>query len=196
MKKKALFICGSLNQTTQLHQIAKELPEVEQRFTPFYGDAIVDGLRRLGLIETSIGGNKRRAWCTDYLTKHGLTIDLHGARGDYDLVVTCTDMLVPENIRRPEAITELDQVSRQKFEEAFAQINAHFATAFQTLFGGGIGQMRLSEPDSAGDAGIDIAAQPLGKRLQNVLLLSGGEKALSALSLLVGLRLAVGVLMV
>ena len=86
-----------------------------------------------------------------------------------------------------QAITELDQVSRQKFEEAFAVINAHFATAFQTLFGGGTGQMRLSEADSAGDAGIDIAAQPPGKRLQNVLLLSGGEKALTALALLIAI---------
>ncbi len=86
-----------------------------------------------------------------------------------------------------QAITELDQVSRQKFEEAFAIINTHFATAFQTLFGGGTGQMRLSEADSAGDAGIDIAAQPPGKRLQNVLLLSGGEKALTALALLIAI---------
>jgi chromosome segregation protein len=85
------------------------------------------------------------------------------------------------------AITELDEVSRQKFEEAFAVINTHFATAFQTLFGGGTGQMRLSEPDSSGEAGIEIAAQPPGKRLQNVLLLSGGEKALTALALLIAI---------
>ncbi len=84
-----------------------------------------------------------------------------------------------------QTIGELDQISRQKFEEAFAIINSHFATAFQTLFGGGTGQMRLSEPDSSGEAGIDIAAQPPGKRLQNVLLLSGGEKALAALALLI-----------
>lgn len=84
-----------------------------------------------------------------------------------------------------QTITELDQVSRQKFEEAFAIINTHFASAFQMLFGGGTGQMRLSEPDSAGEAGIDIAAQPPGKRLQNILLLSGGEKALAALALLI-----------
>jgi len=84
-----------------------------------------------------------------------------------------------------QTITELDQVSRQKFEEAFAIINTHFAGAFQTLFGGGTGQMRLSEPDSSGEAGIDIAAQPPGKRLQNILLLSGGEKALAALALLI-----------
>ena len=84
-----------------------------------------------------------------------------------------------------QAIVELDQVCRQKFEEAFAFINQHFATAFTTLFGGGHGEMRLSEPDSSGEAGIDIAAQPPGKRLQNVLLLSGGEKALTALALLI-----------
>jgi len=82
-------------------------------------------------------------------------------------------------------INELDQVSRQKFEEAFQVINSNFAIAFHTLFGGGHGEMRLSEPDSSGDAGIDIVAQPPGKRLQNVLLLSGGEKALTALSLLI-----------
>ncbi|MGH9738261.1 MAG: chromosome segregation protein SMC, partial [Candidatus Acidiferrales bacterium] len=82
-------------------------------------------------------------------------------------------------------INELDQVSRQKFEEAFQFINANFATAFHTLFGGGHGEMRLSEPDSSGDSGIDIVAQPPGKKLQNVLLLSGGEKALTALALLI-----------
>ena len=84
-----------------------------------------------------------------------------------------------------QTIGELDQISRQKFEEAFAIINGHFANAFQTLFGGGTGQMRLSEPDSSGESGIDIATQPPGKRLQNVLLLSGGEKALAALALLI-----------
>jgi len=84
-----------------------------------------------------------------------------------------------------QTIGELDQISRQKFEEAFAIINTHFANAFQALFGGGTGQMRLSEPDSSGEPGIDIATQPPGKRLQNVLLLSGGEKALAALALLI-----------
>jgi chromosome segregation protein len=85
------------------------------------------------------------------------------------------------------AITELDEVSRQKFEEAFMAINANFAEAFRALFGGGTGEMRLTEVDSSGDAGIDVAAQPPGKRLQNVLLLSGGEKALTALALLIAI---------
>ena len=86
-----------------------------------------------------------------------------------------------------QAITELDQVCKQKFEQAFAIINENFATAFHTLFGGGTGEMRLSEPDSSGEPGIDVVAQPPGKRLQNVLLLSGGEKAMTALALLIAI---------
>jgi chromosome segregation protein len=86
-----------------------------------------------------------------------------------------------------QAITELDEVCKQKFEEAFTIINQNFATAFHTLFGGGTGEMRLSEPDSSGEPGIDVVAQPPGKRLQNVLLLSGGEKAMTALALLIAI---------
>ena len=84
-------------------------------------------------------------------------------------------------------IAELDQVSRERFEAAFAAINTSFAEAFRTLFGGGTGEMRLTEPDSSGDAGIDVIVQPPGKRLQNVLLLSGGEKAMTALALLIAI---------
>jgi chromosome segregation protein len=84
-----------------------------------------------------------------------------------------------------QAIRELDQVSRERFEKAFEIINRNFAETFQTLFGGGTGQLRLTEPDSSGECGLEMVAQPPGKRLQNVLLLSGGEKALTALALLV-----------
>ena len=83
-----------------------------------------------------------------------------------------------------QAIKEIDQISKQQFMEAFKAINEYFAESFKTLFGGGIGQMRLSD-ESDPDSGLDIVAQPPGKRLQNVLLLSGGEKALAALALLI-----------
>jgi chromosome segregation protein len=85
-----------------------------------------------------------------------------------------------------QAIREIDQVSRQQFLEAFQAINGYFAETFRTLFGGGVGQMRLTD-ELDPDSGIDIAAQPPGKRLQNVLLLSGGEKALAALALLIAI---------
>ncbi len=85
-----------------------------------------------------------------------------------------------------QAIREIDQVSRQQFLEAFKAINVYFAESFRVLFGGGIGEMRLSDENDA-DSGIDLVAQPPGKRLQNVLLLSGGEKAMAALALLIAI---------
>jgi chromosome segregation protein len=85
------------------------------------------------------------------------------------------------------AIKELDLITRERFEQAFAAINGNFTTAFHTIFGGGTAEMRLTEPDSSGEAGIDIVASPPGKRLQNVLLLSGGEKAMTALALLIAI---------
>ncbi|MBV8890761.1 MAG: chromosome segregation protein SMC, partial [Acidobacteria bacterium] len=84
-------------------------------------------------------------------------------------------------------IKEIDSVSRQKFEEAFHRINANFQHTFQKLFGGGQAFMRLTDEENSADSGIDVVASPPGKKLQNVLLLSGGEKALTALSLLVGI---------
>jgi chromosome segregation protein len=86
-----------------------------------------------------------------------------------------------------QAILELDLVSREKFELAFNAINHNFSEAFHTIFGGGTAEMRLTEVDSSGDAGIDVVASPPGKRLQNILLLSGGEKAMTALALLIAI---------
>ncbi len=86
-----------------------------------------------------------------------------------------------------QAITELDLASREKFEQAFAAVNYNFSEAFHTIFGGGTAEMRLTEPDSSGDPGIDVVASPPGKRLQNILLLSGGEKAMTALALLIAI---------
>ena len=84
-------------------------------------------------------------------------------------------------------IKEIDTFSRQKFEEAFNKINENFQVTFKKLFGGGSAFMRLTDIENAAESGIDVVASPPGKRLQNVLLLSGGEKALTALSLLVGI---------
>jgi len=98
-RPRVLFIGGSLNQTTQMHAVARELPECEARFTPFYGGVAVDTMRRLGLIEMTIGGDRLRGRCLDYLRQQGLRLDMHGREGGYDLVVTCTDLCIPSNIR-------------------------------------------------------------------------------------------------
>ncbi len=85
------------------------------------------------------------------------------------------------------SIREIDGITRTKFDEAFARINENFAQTFNKLFNGGQAFMKLTDEDNSAESGIDIVASPPGKKLQNVLLLSGGEKALTALSLLVGI---------
>jgi chromosome segregation protein len=85
------------------------------------------------------------------------------------------------------SIREIDQVSRVKFDAAFEVINRNFGAAFAKLFGGGQAFMHLNDAEDTAESGIDIVASPPGKKLQNIMLLSGGEKALTALSLLVGI---------
>jgi len=86
-----------------------------------------------------------------------------------------------------ETIKEIDQISQTKFDEAFTQINANFGTVFARLFQGGQAMLRVSDEENQAESGLDIVVSPPGKKLQNVLLLSGGEKALTALALLVGI---------
>ncbi|MDE3149368.1 MAG: AAA family ATPase, partial [Acidobacteriota bacterium] len=86
-----------------------------------------------------------------------------------------------------ETIKEIDQISRTKFDEAFAKINENFGQVFARLFHGGQAFLRLTDAENQAESGLDIVVSPPGKKLQNVLLLSGGEKALTALALLVGI---------
>jgi chromosome segregation protein len=83
-----------------------------------------------------------------------------------------------------EAIQKIEKTTRERFEEAFAVINANFEQTFTTLFGGGRAGLVLIDQENETESGIDIIAQPPGKRLQNVQLLSGGEKALTAMGLM------------
>lgn len=106
------------------------------------------------------------------------------ARQRYDFLNAQRQDLL-DSIRDTEkAIKDIDAETRKRFANAFEAINENFKRTFQTLFGGGVGEMRLSDPENPGESGIDVVASPPGKRLQNVLLLSGGEKALTALALL------------
>jgi chromosome segregation protein len=86
-----------------------------------------------------------------------------------------------------ETIKEIDLISRTKFDEALVQINENFGKVFARLFQGGQAFLRVTDEENQAESGLDIVVSPPGKKLQNVLLLSGGEKALTALALLVGI---------
>jgi len=81
-----------------------------------------------------------------------------------------------------DTITRIDRTTRQRFLEVFEQTNAYFKQTFPQLFGGGRAELRLDSDDVL-TAGVEVIAQPPGKRLQDVTLLSGGEKALTAVAL-------------
>jgi chromosome segregation protein len=86
-----------------------------------------------------------------------------------------------------ETIREIDANCTERFVTTFQQVNEVFAETFSTLFGGGTARLDLVDEDDPLESGIDITAQPPGKKNQSVQLLSGGEKALTALSLLISL---------
>jgi chromosome segregation protein len=83
-----------------------------------------------------------------------------------------------------EAIQKIDQTSRERFEETFTIVNEKFQQVFPRLFGGGRAGLILTDAPPGGEPGVEIVAQPPGKKLQSVTLLSGGEKALTAVSLI------------
>ena len=90
-----------------------------------------------------------------------------------------------ESLRR--TIREINQTSSVRFQETFAEVNKSFNEVFTELFRGGEAEMRLLDEEDVLESGIEIVARPPGKRLQNIMLLSGGEKALTAIALLFAL---------
>ncbi len=95
--------------------------------------------------------------------------------------------LVDSIAQTTQAIKRIDETTRIRFTEAFAAINRNFQEIFSTLFGGGRAGLTLLDESDPLESGIEVIAQPPGKRLQSVQLLSGGEKALTAIALMFGL---------
>lgn len=113
--------------------------------------------------------------------------EFNEAQTRYDFLNTQRQDLIVSIKDTEKAIAEIDTESRKRFAEAFEAINANFREMFKTLFSGGAAEMRLTDAENAAESGIDIIAQPPGKKLQSVLLLSGGERALTAMALLMAI---------
>ena len=106
----------------------------------------------------------------------------------YALLKTQHDDLVEAEAKLAGIIIDLDQAMRVQFGENFVKIQKNFQRVFSELFGGGKGTLELMEDEDILEAGIGIVAQPPGKKLQNMMQLSGGEKALTAIALLFAIQ--------
>ncbi len=102
----------------------------------------------------------------------------------YEFLQSQHDDIVQSIEELEEAIARINRTTRKRLKEAFESLNQKFAEVFKILFGGGHAELRLTDESNILESGIDIIAQPPGKKLQNINLLSGGEKALTALALL------------
>ena len=114
--------------------------------------------------------------------------DFKEVSGRYEFMKTQHDDLVTAQEALYQIIAELDAGMRKQFTEKFAQIRTEFDRVFKELFGGGHGALELVEDEDILEAGIQIISQPPGKKLQNMMQMSGGEKALTAIALLFAIQ--------
>ena len=113
--------------------------------------------------------------------------ELEEADQRYKFLSTQRRDILDSILQTEEALSEIRRRSQERFRHAFISINENFQRTFIELFGGGRGEMILIDEEEVLESGIDLIAQPPGKRLQNVLLLSGGEKAMTAIALVIAI---------
>ncbi len=146
--------------------------------------------------ETNISYTKTKSLVAD--TKSGIKAlgdvnvnaieDYKSVSERYELLKTQHDDLIESEEALKKIIADLDEEMRKQFAEKFEEIRVQFNKVFRELFGGGKGTLELVEDEDLLDAGIRIIAQPPGKKLQNMMQLSGGEKALTAIALLFAIQ--------
>ncbi|MFZ0446836.1 MAG: chromosome segregation protein SMC [Bacillus sp. (in: firmicutes)] len=102
----------------------------------------------------------------------------------YEFLIEQRDDLVEGKTTLFQVIDEMDEEMKRRFQQTFEGVRFHFESVFKELFGGGRADLRLTNSDDLLNTGVDIVAQPPGKKLQNLGLLSGGERALTAIALL------------
>jgi chromosome segregation protein len=105
----------------------------------------------------------------------------------YNFLITQRNDLRASIEATQEAIKKIDEESKKQFLQALEQVNRHFQEIFSFLFRGGVAEVRLTNPENPLESGAEILAQPPGKKLQNINLLSGGEKSLTSLAFLFAL---------
>ncbi len=115
---------------------------------------------------------------------HAAVAEYTSLQTRYDFLQTQSQDLIAAQEYLSSIIADMDKTMAAKFSAAFAKINEHFSDIFVRLFGGGTAQLTLMDPDNMLTTGIEIVVQPPGKKLQNLVLLSGGERTLTVIALL------------
>ena len=161
--------CGSINSGCTAEKLKNpdltSLPEIRRQ-----SEALKASIKALGNVNVNaIEDYKEIAERYEFL------------KNQHDDLVQAEDALL-------KIIEELDIGMRKQFEEQFEQIRQEFDKVFKELFGGGQGTLELMEDEDILEAGIQIISQPPGKKLQNMMQLSGGEKALTAIALLFAIQ--------
>ncbi len=160
----------------EIEERCGEAPPEPAELQPANLAELEDDLARLRLQLEAIGPVNLLA-AEEYATEEERQLFLSTQRADVASSL--------ESLRQ--TIREINQTSSARFRETFTAVNEQFARTFVELFRGGEAEMRLMDEEDLLDCGIEIVARPPGKRLQNLMLLSGGEKALTAIALLFAL---------
>ncbi len=199
------------NSSSQLQEMNKELDELlmkiheeslqateqrlqreqmEQQLVNAYGKSPQEFLHDLDLENLNLSSLSGRLKNLRVQMNAMSNVNL-GAPDEYAALKERMDFLQQQSADLQQAIDDLRKTireinieSRRRFQETFELVNKNFKEMFTELFGGGEAKMVLTDADDVLEAGVDIIASPPGKKLQNLNLLSGGEKALTAISLI------------
>ncbi|MBF0504141.1 MAG: AAA family ATPase [Candidatus Omnitrophica bacterium] len=151
-------------------------PIVEQAFEP-----------QLNTEELALEIERLKKRCESYGAVNLVAIEeFEELKGRYEFLTKQQSDLLTAREQLLSTIQKINRTTRQMFTDTFTRVNEEFKIYFRMLFGGGEAQLVLLDPDNALECGIDIVARPPGKKLQNISLLSGGEKTLTAIALIFG----------
>jgi chromosome segregation protein len=142
---------------------------------------------QINIEELTLEIEKLKKRCESYGAVNLVAIEeFEELKGRYEFLTKQQSDLLTAREQLLSTIQKINRTTRQMFTDTFVKVNEEFKVYFRMLFGGGEAQLVLLDPENALECGIDIVARPPGKKLQNISLMSGGEKTLTAIALIFG----------
>ena len=161
--------------------------DAEGNLSPSAEQPLATPQPQLSIEELSTEIERLKKRCESYGAVNLVAIEeFEELKGRYEFLTKQQSDLLTAREQLMSTIQKINRTTRQMFTDTFNRVNEEFKVHFRMLFGGGEAQLILLDPENALECGIDIVARPPGKKLQNISLLSGGEKALTAIALIFG----------